>query len=218
MPLITDLSQLTPDEALIFRVTHVNNVAWVLEHGLQCKASTVQDPSFVTIGHPELIQRRPLRPVPAGPRGTLDQYIPFYFTPLSVMLYNIRTGWNGMTRRAPQELVFLVASLRTLHRAGIAFVFSDRHAFLLWAKFETSLDELVHLPWTYWQRRDFKHDPNRPEKKERYQAEALIHRYMPAEHIDAIVCSDEHVRVHVEGMARGHGERMEVVCRGDWFF
>ena len=218
MAVIAGLNELTPDKALIFRVTHIENVAWILDHGLHCKASNVQDPDFVAIGNPDLIQKRQRRSVLAGTGGTLDHYIPFYFTPCSVMLFNLRTGWNGMTRRTPQELVFFVASLRTLDRCGIPFVFSDRHAFMQWAKFWTSLDHLDNLPWTYWQERDFKQDPDHPEKKERYQAEALVHRHLRSEYIDAIVCGDEDARARVDGMVR-HGDcRMEIVCRRSWFF
>ena len=97
MPVIDSVSELTPEKALIFRVTHIDNVAWILDHGLHCRASSLQDPSFVSIGNPDLIQERPRQRVPIAPGGTLDHYIPFYFTPCSMMLYNLRTGWNNMT-------------------------------------------------------------------------------------------------------------------------
>ena len=35
----------------IFRVTHIDNVLWVLDNGLHCKESGVQDPNFVGIGN-----------------------------------------------------------------------------------------------------------------------------------------------------------------------
>ena len=139
---------------------------------------------------PDLIQKRTQRIVPTGPGGTLDHYIPFYFTPCSMMLYNIRTGWNNMTRRTPQELVFFVASLRSLAAHGISFVFSDRHAILSLAMFSTSLNDIDHLGWQYWQQRDFRRDSDRPEKTELYQAEALVHRHLPPAHLNGIVCSD----------------------------
>ena len=78
--MIVTLNELTPDNALVFRLTHIENVAWILRHGLHCKASEKQDPQFVTIGNPDLIQKRTQRIVPTGPGGTLDHYIPFYFT------------------------------------------------------------------------------------------------------------------------------------------
>jgi len=38
------------------------------------------------------------------------------------------------------------------------------------------------------QRRDFRRDPDDPEKVERYQAEALVHRCLPLETLLGIVC------------------------------
>ena len=74
-------NNLTAEKALIFRITHINNVQWILRNGLRCKNSDVQDPNFVRIGNLELIQRRTARNVPVPPGGTLSDYIPFYFTP-----------------------------------------------------------------------------------------------------------------------------------------
>ena len=164
--MIDSVSELTPEKALIFRVTHIDNVAWILDHGLHCRASGLQDPNFVSIGNPDLIHERRRQRVPIAPGDTLDHYIPFYFTPCSMMLYNLRTGWNNMTRRTPAEL----------QARGVPFVFTDRHAFMRLAKILASLNDLEHLAWTHWQQRDFRRDPNDPEKTERYQAETLVHR------------------------------------------
>lgn len=216
--MITDLSELTPAKALIFRVTHIDNVPWVLANGLHCMKSKAQDPNFVSIGNTDLIQKRTAWQVPAGPGETLAHYVPFYFTPCSPMLYNIRTGWRDIVIRSRSELVFLVVSLRTLLAHGVPFVYTDRHALLYMAKFSTRLDELDNLPWESWRQRDFQRDPNDPGKTERYQAEALIHRHLPAERIEAIVCSRKQERATVAKMVQNHGKQIQVVCRKDWFF
>ena len=36
-------NNLTAEKALIFRITHINNVPWILRHGLHCKNSDVQE-------------------------------------------------------------------------------------------------------------------------------------------------------------------------------
>ena len=218
MAVISDRQELTPQNALIFRLTHIDNVAWILDNGLHCKASNVGDPNFVAIGNPDLIQKRTTRRVSAGAGGTLDTYVPFYFTPWSMMLYNLRTGWDGMTRRTPQELVFFVVSLRSLAEHGVPFVFSDRHAFINLATFSTSLDNLKGLPWKLWQNRDFSRNPNDPEKAERYQAEALVHRHLPSREDRRHRCSGDPERTRVEAMVDNCGGQVEVICRRDWFF
>lgn len=91
------MNPLSPEKALIFRITHIANVPWILENGLYCRSAAEQDPRFVEIGNPDLIDKRKHRVVPAPPGGTLSDYVPFYFTPYSPMLYNIKTGWRGIT-------------------------------------------------------------------------------------------------------------------------
>ena len=110
--MIVDLGELTPELALIFRLTHVDNLPWILTNGLHCRTSEVQDPDFVEIGNRDLIERRPQRRVPFAPDRTLADYVPFYFTPCTPMLTNIRTGWNNVIRRPPSELVFLACIIR----------------------------------------------------------------------------------------------------------
>ncbi|MEK6712375.1 MAG: DarT ssDNA thymidine ADP-ribosyltransferase family protein, partial [Nitrospinota bacterium] len=51
-------NNLNPGKALIFRITHVDNVPWILDHGIHCRNSEEVDPNFVDIGNPELIGKR----------------------------------------------------------------------------------------------------------------------------------------------------------------
>ncbi len=86
---------LTPERALIFRITHVDNIPWILDHGLHSRSSSTRDPDYRVIGNPDLIEKRRHREVPIRPGGTLSDYIPFYFTPHTPMLFNIKTGFQG---------------------------------------------------------------------------------------------------------------------------
>src|SRR4051812_35070924 len=120
--------ELNAARARIFRITHIVNVPWMLANGLHCKSSGVQDPNFIQIGNPELIEKRTHRPVPLAPGGTLEDYVPFYFTPFSPMLYNIKTGWGGIQQRPMRDIVVLTTALPLLQEKGVPFVFTDRHA------------------------------------------------------------------------------------------
>lgn len=102
---------LTSEKALVFRITHRDNVRWLLRNGLHCPSSEVRDANFITIGNPDLIVQRSHREVDIGPGGTLADYIPFYFTPCSPMLYNIKTGHGNIRQRRNEEIVILVSSL-----------------------------------------------------------------------------------------------------------
>jgi len=47
------VSALNPEKALIFRIMHIDNVPWLIDHGLHCRYSPDFDPNFRTIGNPE---------------------------------------------------------------------------------------------------------------------------------------------------------------------
>lgn len=212
---------LTPDKALIFRITHRDNVPWILDNGLWSVGSGREDPEFVPIGNPSLIEGRHHREIPIPPHGVLSDYIPFYFTPYSPMLLNIVTG-HSMPRRPRDELVVLVSSLYDARDAGCAFVFADRHAYLQYLtteNFSNSLDDLADMvPWDLLRTRDFGHDPEQPDKKERYQAEALIHQHLPVSTLKGLVAYNEAVAEALRRQVSDRGLEMPVYARPGWFF
>lgn len=120
--------KLSAEKAMVFRITHTRNLRWILANGLHCANSAVSDPNFVAIGNPDLIAGRKTKNVTVGPGGTLSDYVPFYLTPKSPMLLNIKTGYKGITRRQNSEIVILVSSVPKLTERGVTTVFTDRHA------------------------------------------------------------------------------------------
>ncbi len=164
---------LTKEQALILRITHRDNVAWILDNGMNARNSNKFDPNCRNIGNVDLIDKRSRRRVWVPPGGTLSDYVPFYFTPFSIMMYNIRTGY-GVKQVPNEEIVIFVSSLNHVAALGLKFVFTNQHAYPPMADYFTDLTQLDQIDWPLLQSRNFKHDPEDPGKKERYQAEALI--------------------------------------------
>ncbi len=211
------MSALTPQRALIFRLVHIANVPWILDHGVHCCTSGTLDPNYVEIGSPDLIGKRMQRKVPISPGGAFGDYVPFYFTPCSPMLLNIKTGRN-VPRREPHELVHLVTSLPALESHGARFVFTDRHAFLAAARFFDQVQDLDKVDWPLLQARDFKRSVNDPEKMERYQAEALVHRHVPIDVVSHIVCVRAAEEATLAAEVRRRSLSIKVACKPGWFF
>lgn len=138
------MTSLSPKQALIFRMTHRANLPWILEHGLDCASAERRNPSFVEIGSADLIAKRRTREVSIPPHGTLADYIPFYFTPSSPMLFNIKTG-HGVPQLPMEDVVVLVTSLPQLQQRGVPFVFTDRHAYLRNASYYR--DQRISISW-----------------------------------------------------------------------
>lgn len=211
-------TNLNPEKALLWRIVHRDNLAWILDNGLHCGNRDVKAPNWVNIGNPELIDKRATHPVPLPPGGFLNDYVPFYFTPFSPMLRNIHTGWGGIQKRPNEEIVILVSSVRHIAGQGLPFLFTDSHAYYQWANFYSNLADLDKIDWPLLQRRDFKRDPEDPARFERYQAETLIHRHLPMEGILGIVCYTEALKQGIERELQTRNLKQPVYARTGWYF
>jgi len=209
---------LNAQKALIWRIVHRDNIPWILDNGLHCGNGAVQSANWVHIGNPELTDKRASHPVPVGVGGVLNDYIPFYFTPFSPMLMNIKTGRGGVARRGNDEIVILVSSLPRLGELGLPFVYTNAHAYYGWANFYTEMSDLDKVDWPILQARDFKRDPDDPAKFERYQAEALIYQHCPVEALIGMVCYTDQVKQQLENALQQRNITMPVHARAGWYF
>ena len=209
---------LNPEKALIWRIIHCENLPWVLEHGLHCGNSTQRAPNWVSIGNSELIDKRARHAVPMPLCGQLNDYVPFYFTPFSVMMQNIRSGRGGVQQRQNDEIVILVSSLHHVAQQGLPFLFTDMHAYYRWATYYNNLADLDKVDWPLLQARDFKRDVNDPAKFERYQAEALIHQHCPVSGLLGIVCHSEKGKIQAQVQVQAQGLNLPVHSRPGWYF
>lgn len=208
---------LSADRPRIFRITHRDNVPWILKHGLHAPTGRVLDPNFRNIGNLDLIDKRAHRVVRVGPDGTLSDYVPFYFTPFSIMMFNIHTGYN--VRQVPnEEIVILVSSLHRVAELGIPFVFTDQHAYPLMASYFTDVNDLDKVDWDLLNRKDFKHDPDDPGKKERYQAEALVWKHLPVEALLGICSYTSAVDEGIQAELAKCNLKMQTTVQRNWYF
>ncbi len=121
-----------PYPTLIYHITHIKNLASILETGGLLPLN--RSPRHQSIAYEHIRERRGQTRVPLKPGGTLNDYVPFYFCPRSPMLYAVHTGstdyWGGQT-----PILHLVSSVQAVHAKGLDFVFTDQHAVLLHARF-----------------------------------------------------------------------------------
>lgn len=211
-------SNLNSEKALIWRIVHRDNFDWILDNGLHCASSGVQAPNYEAIGNQDLISRRAFREVPIPPNGVLADYVPFYFTPFSPMMYNIYTGRGGVKQRRNEEILILVSSLPKLKEKGIPFVFTDRHAYTQLADFSNDISQLGKVDWPRLQQRNFQRNPNDPVQIERYQAEALIHRHCPIDGLIGVVCYTDELKLSLEHKAAQQGLSLDIQKLPQWYF
>jgi len=68
------------------------------------------------------------------------------------------------------------------------------------------------------QRRDFRNDPDDPSKKERYQAEALVHKHLPVDALSGFVCYNDDVLRSLNAALAQRKQTTKVVKKPDWYF
>lgn len=211
-------TNLNPEKALIWRITHRQNIPWILANGLHAGNGAVRSQNWMTIGNEDLINRRGHRTVPLPPQGVLNDYVPFYFTPFSPMMYNIYTGRGGVKKVSNTDIVILVSSMYRVAEIGLPFVFTDRHAYPVTTNYYNNLADLTAIDWALLQQRNFQRDPDDPEKVERYQAEALIHKHMPINALLGAVCYTQNVQQELQEQANGLGVKLDIHCIPGWYF
>lgn len=191
---------------------------WILRHGLHCKTSAKQDPHYINIGSTDLISKRATKTVPIPPGGTLSDYVPFYFTPRSIMMLNIHTGYGGIAKRASKDIVIFVSSIHRVHELGLPFVFTNQHAYAADTDFFHSPKDLDEIDWPLLQSRNFKTNDADPGRQVRYQAEALVHRHVPLEALLGIGCASDTVRQHLDSLVAERGLTLSVKTTLHWYF
>ena len=80
------------EKTCIYHITPLDNLTSIIQcNGIHCCCKNEQPIGCRNIAY-ENIQRRSSTIVQLPPKGTLHEYVPFYFAPRSPMLYTIQKG------------------------------------------------------------------------------------------------------------------------------
>ena len=201
--------QMTLDDIHLYRMTHIGNIPHILSYGIVHKSSPNADPNYIPIGDVSLIDYRTTRSVNVdGQQIVLGDFIPFYFGVRMPMLIVIQSGGNFVKQaHRPQEIVYVVVSLKEIIQSGYTFYFSDGHATNFLTEFYSSKD-INQLPalidWDainerYWSNEDDL------DLKRRKQAEFLIKEDIAPNHIAGYVCYNTDAKQQLMNMGVNSG-------------
>lgn len=156
------------DNIKLYRMTHIENIPHILNHGITHRNSFNANPNFITIGDLSLIDTRSTKQVnvdngdfsnPICNTIILGDFIPFYFGVKMPMLYVIQNGGNFVEKATqPEDIVYLVCSLKMIIDSEIKYYFSDGHATDKFTSFydNSKIQELANIiDWSsikanYW--------------------------------------------------------------------
>jgi hypothetical protein len=189
-----------PNIVRVFRIVHIDNVEYLLTHGMYTRHHEVADPDYINIGDSNLIAQRNDYAVGINPpNGNLGEYVPFYFGPLSPMLLNIKTGYRGITQRPQNEIVYIVCRVNTLVGHCDEWCFTDGHAKdQMVTSFYNSLDDLDKIHWDAVNLRYWYPIEGFEDRQVRKQAEFLVKNHVTVNCISSIVVLNESRKTFVE--------------------
>lgn len=211
---------MTPRRGLLFHFTHVSNLASIAEDGLfsdtQIEASR-RAPTEV--GHASVKQLRRERVIPLPPGGCVADYVPFYFAARSPMLYVISRGAVPTYGGGQDEIVYLVTSIEKVVEEGLRFVFTDRNAALMPARYGD--DSLVlddYVDWNLMEGQMWRDTPEEPDRKERRMAEFLVHGRVPWSAFIGVAARNDETCRRAERALASVGADALVAPRPGWYF
>lgn len=134
------------------------------------------------------------------------------------MMFNIKTGYGGITKRENPEIVIFISSIHRLQELALPFVVTNQHACSVATEFYGSIDHLDRIDWQLLRQHDFKTTDTDPGRQVRYQAEALVHQYIPLHALHGIACYTHDVRQSLESQLKERNLDLPVGTRPTFYF
>lgn len=183
----------------LYRIVHVDNLEYLLMHGMCNREHPDADPDYINIGDNDLIRNRHNYQVRINPPGgELGEYVPFYFGRLSPMLLRIKTGSNGIKAIPQKNIVYIVCKLDTVVGECEEWCFTDGHAKNKITTFYNSLDELNEVYWNKVDQRYWRNTEDDFDMMRHKQAEFLVRFRVPISCIFAFVTYTQPVADHIK--------------------
>ena len=204
----------------VYHITHIDNLSRIIQtNGLWCdRERTRQSFESINIAHNDLKDRRMFTPVPIYEGKTLGDFVPFYFTNRSPMLYSIHTGYIEGYTGTQDEIIYLVTTIRNLLKIERGWCFTDGHAVEILSKFYNDTKKLNKIDYDVindwsWHNRD-----EDPDRKRRKQAEFLIETSVPLNAFTEIGVMNDRIKQKVEKILIRFKKRISVSLQNRWYY
>lgn len=193
-------------------MSSINNLGNIISQGgLLCKNEISNNKvAYEDIANRDVQDKRSQAIVPFPPGGNLHNYVPFYFWGQTPMLL------VNQTRQS--DIIFFVTHAETVAKSGLPFAFTDRHAVVRYAKFYNDLNELKNLDWGTIKLKQWANTSDNPDRKEKKQAEFLVHKKLPWELIYGIAVFNDVTGSHVEDTLKSQQHKPVIKVKKEWYY
>lgn len=206
----------------IYRFLHVDNLYVCLRReALHAPNHTPNDGLvYKTIHNVDIQRRRSITGILRGPRGTIHDYVSFYFGPRSPMLYQLHTGYNIDYTEEQEPLIYCVSTAQDIQRVGIGFVFSDGQGIANFTSWFDNLEDLNKVDWDAVYAKIWKDTIDDMDRQRRKQAEFLVHQRCDWTLINEIGVVNQAMKSRVEHILAEFAEslRRPVRIKREWYY
>lgn len=206
----------------IYRLVHMGNLDTLLSrNALHSPNHTPNDGlSYKTIHNINVQANRQIKQINCGPGGSIHDYVPFYFGPLSVMLLNLHTGRVPNYDEGQGPLIYLRSTIQRVTSSGYQFVFSDGHGLAKFSSWYDNLNDLSNVDWNLVNARYWSDNPQDNDRQRRKQAEFLIWRKCAWSLICEVGVINKVAKAHVEASLDRfpHCHRPPVNVQSSWYY
>jgi hypothetical protein len=206
----------------IFRLVHVDNLEALLRRGgLHAPNHTPNNGlPYRTIHNVDIQAERRVRTIPCGPRGTIHDYVSFYFGYLSPMLLQLKTGRVAGYQEGQEPLIYLVSSVQRAVEEGVPVAFSNGHGIAAFTSWYDDLVDLDKVDWGMVYQRYWHDTVDDMDRQRRKQAEFLVYRFCAWALIEEIVVVNSKTKDRVESVfsLRDISLRRNVTVRSGWYY
>ncbi len=208
-----------PDRIYLYRITHKDNLDFILKLGkLTSPCHTDSDPKYIGIGDSTLIGSRSAKKITIEPYGNFTDYVAFYYGARSPMLYEIQKGFNGVTKRSPNEIIYLVTTFENIIENKCKYVFTDGHGYHSLSQFFNDEESLDEVDWDAVNLVRWNDTEDDPDRKRRKQAEFLIFKELPLTALVAVVVYNETVKNEIIDKFAEHDLTCNVIVKPNWYY
>ena len=208
------------DKIWVFRIVPIQNLEYLLRDGLHCKNAGKKDKGFVTIGSQEIITQRDTRIVKCYPDTVVNDYVPFYFSVRTPMLYNIITG-HGVIASPQKDIIYLCCKLSELTSEDFQWCYTNGNAAKAISKFFNKLNDIENkVDWRSIKTTDFR-DENADGDEDRIRkkhAEFLVKDHIPVQYIKGIAVLNQTIKERVEKILIELKLTIDVKIKTDFYF
>jgi ssDNA thymidine ADP-ribosyltransferase, DarT len=211
-----------PHPTWIFRFFHVENLPTVLtRHGIHASNCIPDDGLPYRPTHSsEVHGKRAAVRIPCGPGGSVHDYVPFYFGPLSPMMLNLKTGRVPGYNEGQEPFIYVVSTAQAVSESGAGFAFSDGHGLAGVTEWADDLARLDMVDWDMVYQRYWSDNVSDMDRQRRKQAEFLVRDFCDWGVINEVaVINPKMERQVIQIMADFHPRTHRPVrVRRDWYY